>query len=230
MTAKRRLNTHEVDILQEVELELLVQDVLGKRSKGADEEEVREAVVHLTRRELALGTNNTPDDRRSSEDLSGVADEPGGLFRRAHARDVGKHPGLNAKLNGARNDCGNDLTDEHETRWDLHVVAELHVGSEGQSLRHGDVAVGLEQHHGQWATGQPVTDDQLSDDVETDLLVGDSLNHADRDSVDEGDEEGDDEGIYRELGLPNQDGHNGEGEHCHYARGKLGVWDADSVE
>ena len=67
-------------------------------------------------------------------------------------------------------------------------MSELKVGSERQCLRHGDVAPSLEHHHCDWPSGQSVTNNQLRDDVESDLLVGDSLDHADRNDVHECDD------------------------------------------
>ena len=120
--------------------------------------------------------------------------------------DVGEHPCLNTKLNGTGNDGSHDLAEEHGARRNLHVVAKLHVGGESQRLSHGDITEGLEQHlrrgrisieclevhagpltyHGQGLAGQPVTNDQFGNDVQTDLLVSDGLNHADGDRVHEG--------------------------------------------
>ena len=68
----------------------------------------------------------------------------------------------------------------------LHVVANLEIVGELQGLSHGDVTPGLEHHHSDGLAGEQVTDDQLSDDVQTDLLVSDSLDHTDRNRVDKG--------------------------------------------
>jgi len=62
-------------------------------------------------------------------------------------------------------------------------MTELEVRSELQGLSHGDIAPGLEQHHSDGSAGESVPDDQLRNDVETNLLIGDSLNHADGDHV-----------------------------------------------
>ena len=67
-------------------------------------------------------------------------------------------------------------------------MAELEVGREEQSLRHGDITPGLEHHHSNRTTGECVTNDKLGNDIETDLLVGDGLDDTDRDDVDEGNE------------------------------------------
>lgn len=91
----------------------------------------------------------------------------------AHTLDVAEHPSLNTKLGGQSNNRGDDLSPEHRTRRDLHVVTKLEVGGERKTLGHGDVTPSLEHHHGDRATRKGVTDDELSDDVETDLLTVD---------------------------------------------------------
>ena len=57
-------------------------------------------------------------------------------------------------------------------------MTELEVRSKLQGLSHGVVAPGLEHHHGDWLSGESVTDDQLSENIKAQLLVGDSLDHA----------------------------------------------------
>ena len=64
-------------------------------------------------------------------------------------------------------------------------MAKLEVRGECQGLGHGDVSPSLEHHHGDGAAGESITNDKLSDDVEANLLVGNSLDHADRDDIDE---------------------------------------------
>jgi hypothetical protein len=52
----------------------------------------------------------------------------------------------NAQLNKARPDRGDELSPEHGTLRDVHVVAELEIAAEVEGLRHDDVAVGFEHH------------------------------------------------------------------------------------
>lgn len=40
------------------------------------------------------------------------------------------------------------------------------------------------------AAGESITDDQFSNDIETNLLVSDGLDHADWDGIDEGNDKG----------------------------------------
>jgi hypothetical protein len=46
-------------------------------------------------------------------------------------------------------------------------VPQFHVLEEVKGLGHGDVAIGLEQHHCNGATWEHITDDKLCQDVET---------------------------------------------------------------
>jgi len=179
----------------------------------ADDEEQAECVVHLALGELPGGTDDSPDDGGRAEDSSRGADEAVLLVIRAHALDVAEHPGLDAELDGAGEGGADDLTEEHGARWDFHVVAELEVRREGESLSHGNVSPGLEHHHRHWATRESVPDDKLGDDVQADLLVGDSLDHADGDHIEERDNEGEDEPLDGELGVPDLDTDNTCSEH-----------------
>lgn len=166
---------------------------------GTDEEEPQERVVHLARAEHVFGGNNTPDDGGGTEHGGRQANESVILVARAHIFDVGEHPRLDTELSGQSDDGGNNLSPEHGTWGDLHVVTKLEVRSEGKTLSHGDISPSLEHHHGDGATGKGVTNDELSNDVKTDLLIGDGLDHADGDDVDEGDQERNDEGPDGEL-------------------------------
>ena len=70
----------------------------------------------------------------------------------------------------------------------LHVVAKLEIRGELQSLSHRDVTPSLEHHHRDRMTRESVANDELGNNVEPDLLVGDSLDDADGDDVHEGDD------------------------------------------
>jgi len=66
-------------------------------------------MVNLTRGELTGRSNNTPDDTGSTEYLSEWANEAILLVRTTHVRNVGEHPSLHTKLDGASNDSSNNL-------------------------------------------------------------------------------------------------------------------------
>jgi len=115
---------------------------------------------------LALRANDTPDDGGRAKHLGIRTDKAIRLGSRAHAFDVGEHPGLNAELSCPRyNDC-EDLAPEHNTGRQLHIMAELEVRSKLQGLIHGDIAPGLEHHHGDGFARESVADDEFANYVE----------------------------------------------------------------
>jgi hypothetical protein len=93
---------------------------------------------------------------------------------RIDAEPYSEHPCLNTELNGTGNDGRDDLAGEHGPGRNLHVMTELEIRGERKSLGHGNVTPGLEHHHGDGTSGKCVSDDEFGNDVETDLLVGDS--------------------------------------------------------
>ena len=106
-------------------------------------------VIDLARRELSLRTNNSPNEACSSEYFGAGTDETVFLTLTAKICNVGKHPGLHAKLhcsgNGSSYDLtcaalshrmyhirGGSFTPEHRPRWNFHVVTKLEVRSKGE--------------------------------------------------------------------------------------------------
>jgi len=84
----------------------------------------------LTWRELAGRADDAPDDACGSENLGRGADEAVLLIRAAHVGDIGEHPSLDSKLDGPGNNACDDLSKEHGSRRNLHVVTQLEVGGE----------------------------------------------------------------------------------------------------
>ena len=108
----------------------------------------------------------------------------------AHPVNIGEHPRLDSEVDCSCKRSADDLGPEHRAGRNLHVVPELEVRRECQCLRHGDITPSLEHHHGDGTARQTVANDELGDDVEADLLVGNGLNHANGDDIDERDDEG----------------------------------------
>lgn len=153
--------------------------------------------------------------RGRPEHLCAGANEAILLRSTAHIGYVCKHPGLHAKLDGPGNYSSNYLTREHRPRRNLHVMTKFEVGSELKCLVHRDVSPSLEQHHGERTAGYGVADNQFGDDIETDLLVGDRLDHTNGNDITEGDQKGQHETPDRELGWPNLDDDDSKYEHDH---------------
>lgn len=85
-------------------------------------------------------------------------------------------------------------------------MAELHVLEEVQSLCHGDVAVCLEQHHRDGLSRQHIANHELCQDVESKLRIGDTLDHADGNQEDDGEQHSDDHRPPRQMRVPDEDG------------------------
>ena len=91
--------THEIQVLQDVELEALLNGPLGKRSNKADEEEEDERIEHLSSGELACWAYDAPDYGCRTKYSCTRTTETARLIRSADIRDVRKHPRL---VKGAR--------------------------------------------------------------------------------------------------------------------------------
>ncbi len=116
-------------------------------------------------RELEPRPNHAPHDGRSPKHLRARARKPVLLVCIANIRDVLEHPRLHAELRRARDNGRDHLRGEHRARRDFHVVPELEVRRECQSLGHRDVSPRLEQHHRDWTAWQKVSDNELGDHV-----------------------------------------------------------------
>lgn len=109
-------------------------------------------------------------------------------------------------------------------------MAKFEIGCESQGLSHSNITPRLEHHHRDWATRKCITDNQLRDNIETNLLIRDSLDHSNRNNVEEGNHKGKDEpltvidcqidslilccsGLHREFGFPDFDGNDTKYEH-----------------
>jgi len=82
------------------------------------------------------------------------------------------------------------------------------------TLSHGDITPGFEHHHRNRTAWESIANDQLCNNVETDLLIGDRLDHANRDNVDKRNDQRKNEVLNRELSRPHFDRDHTEGEHA----------------
>lgn len=126
--------------------------------------------------------------------------------------------------NKTADEGGDDLGAEHDTGRDLHVVTELEICGETNSLVGTDVGDTLEDHVCNGLSGKNVTCDHLVDDLESDLLVRDGLEHADGDGQECRNEEGEEECPDRELGWEDldSDDHEDEGKQTQCSVPKVG--------
>ena len=186
--ARTAEDKRHVDVAEVGSWEGACETVKDEGGDGAGEEEPEQVAVELAGGENAGGADETPDDGGGEEDAAVGALEVVLVVGGADVFDVSEGPVEDADLHEAGPDGGDHLAREEHARRHFHVVAEFEVGGEGQSLGHGDVAVGFEEHHGDWPARLHVADDEFRDDVEAELHVCDGLNHADGDHEDEGDE------------------------------------------
>lgn len=94
----------------------------------------------------------------------------------------------------------------------FEVVTEFHVLNKVQRLGHCDVAEGLEQHHGHRSSRKHVPNHELGQHVESKLRVGDALDHANGDEEDNGEQERNDQRPPGQVGVPDQDRNERQGE------------------
>lgn len=99
----------------------------------------------------------------------------------ADSRNVVEHPIENADLRKTGDDGNRELELEQDAWWNLHVVAEFEVRGELESLRGGNVSESRENHVCDGASREHDATDELADEIDTALLVGDSHHYADRD-------------------------------------------------
>lgn len=166
-------------------------------SKSVDDEgrdetsqpEVLEAFVNSARREQMLGADSTPNDTSVVEGLDRGTGEGSLCCLGADVLDSAHGPFDCGELAQTGPDSGDKLGSEQRSLGHMHVVTELQILTEVQSLSHDNVSEGLEHHHGDGVTGLDVTDDELGEYVETQLNVGESLDDTDRNGEDGGNDQ-----------------------------------------
>jgi len=174
----------EVEITNPAVREALADKPADDGTNETNKEEEREGIIDLSLGELPSRANDTPDDTGSTEDLSRWADESIPLVGVTHVGNVREHPGLDTELYGSGNDGGDNLRPEHGPGRDLHIVTDLEVSGKLQCLGHCNITPSLEHHHGDRSARKGITDDEFSNDIKTNLLVSDSLNHSNGYNVD----------------------------------------------
>lgn len=88
---------------------------------GTSDEEVQQAVVDLASREDTLGTDETPNDGGSKENVATWAGEVTGVVGRAEELDGTESPLENGDLHNTRPDGSNKLGPEQSSWRDFHV-------------------------------------------------------------------------------------------------------------
>lgn len=156
-------------------------EILNDRHGKSNEPEVVDPGERRAGTKHAAGSNNTPDDTGVEESASVGASQTLLLSLSTDSFNVTEQKVVAGNLNDRQPNDSKGLGGEHAARRDLHVVANLHVRDVVEAVIRDHVSVGLEQHHGNGSSGDHITDNHLGNDVETGLLVGNSLNHTDGD-------------------------------------------------
>lgn len=105
---------------------------------------------------------------------------------------MGERPALYADDNEARDRSCDHLSDEHDSGRDLHIVAKFQVAGEVDGLFGHDGAVNLEDHNSNGPSGNDVAGNELGEDAERHLLVGDCKEGTHRENEDHGEDQGED--------------------------------------
>lgn len=92
-------------------------------------------------------------------------------FRGTKTLDVGKHPIQNANLGNRRDESCHYLHSKEDSRWNLHIVAKFKIRCELDALRRRDVPISDENHIGNGTTREDDAADELTDQINTTVLI-----------------------------------------------------------
>ena len=168
--------------------ELLAEEVEGNGKESTQRETPQEAIVDGTRTEHFSRTESTPEDR-SGEKRVGVGTSEVILLRgQADVGDLG-----HLVVEYGRGDESGDESCPHlaakgDPRGDVHVVCELEILSEGESLRGRDESVNPEVDYSSGVTGEPETTEDLGNNAQGNLGVRDGQHDTTRDAEDHSEE------------------------------------------
>ena len=164
------------------------EEVERDREEGTSEEKPQETAVHGAGTEHLLGSKSTPDDCSGEGSVNTGAGEVIPLLRRANIRDLRHLVVEDSRADETGNKSSEHLGAEGDPRRNVNVVSELEILGKVEGVRGGNVSIGLEIHHRVGVTGEPETTEQLGDNIEGHLDVGNSLDYATRNAEDGGDE------------------------------------------
>lgn len=146
------------------------------REQRASQEEPHHVTVDLARVKHALRSDNTPDNRGVEENTTvGTSEVTRVLGVADIANSSTQGPIEDGYLNKACPDRGNDLAPEKRTWRNFHVVAHFETLEESEGLGHRDITISLKKHHSNRTSRLDITNDEFSDNIETQLYVGDGL-------------------------------------------------------
>jgi len=119
---------------------------------------------------------------------------------------------LNGDDDEAGDRGGSSLSEEHDPRRDLHIVAKFQVTGEVEGLFRHDGSKHLEDHDGDRFFWNDVAGNELGEDVESQLLVGNRKEDAEGEDEDQGKGDGKDVSPERHPRVVHLDGNRPEDE------------------
>ena len=136
-------------------LPLPAEEVEWNRKESTDEETPQEAIVDGPSAEHLLGSKGAPEDGSGEKSVDPRAGEMILLVRRANIGDLRHLVIEDGCADKSGNKGGEHLAVEGDPRWYVDVMSEFEVLGEVESVRGGDVSVGLEIVHGSGVTREP---------------------------------------------------------------------------
>ena len=163
-------------------LELFAKEVEWDRQKSANGKTPQETVVDGARSKHLPRTESTPKDRSSEER---VVSRTGEVILLIGQTDIWNLRHLVVEdrcADEGRDKSGPHLATECDPRGNVHVMSELEILSEMESLRGCDVPVRLEIIHSGGIAREPKTTEELGDNVQGNLDVCDGHYDTARDA------------------------------------------------
>ena len=170
------------------DLELLTEEVEGDGQDSTQRETPQEAIVDGARTEHLFRTESTPQDGSREKHVGAGAGEVVLLRGQADVGDLGHLVVENGQLPDVGNLRLHLRLHEGDPRRDVHVVGELEILSEVESLRGREISVSLEVVQSDSVTREPETAEELGNNVQGDLDVRDGHDDAARDAEDHSEE------------------------------------------
>ena len=154
-------------------LEFLTKEVEGNGQDGTNGETPQETVVDRTGAEHLLRTEGTPKDGSGKESVVPRASEVILLLGQADIGDLGHLVVENGRADKGGDKSRPHLAVEGDPGSDVHVMSELEILGEVESVRGCDVSVRLEVIHSGGVTREPETTEELGNNVQGNLNVRD---------------------------------------------------------
>ena len=164
------------------------EEVEGDGQNSSNQETPQETVIDCTRTVHLLGTEGAPENGSGKEGVGTRTGEPILLVWSANVRD--RHLIVEDRGANERRHKGCDhLTIKRDPRRDMDIMGQLEILGKMERMRRGDVSVRLEVIHGGGVARKPEPSEQLRDDVQGDLDIGDGHDDAARNAENDREED-----------------------------------------